>query len=868
MTSQERLLPDHTKRQVLILHMPVNLRIKSRRKKALPQQVLPTDQLLTMTCICLIELLANELFKDAMEILKSIESSSKENARKSNEDESDISISSLLPLPVRVVVRVLLSLFSMSGQTTDDSRPKKSFPYQPLHPHLIAAVKLLSEAGLGLGHDDSLFTLAEMNFVRHRTRIIAIFHPRNLNQAFYYYKQLADRSGNATAQQMVGFMYATGIGVVQRDQAKALVYHTFAALGHDVAAEMTLGYRYYAGIGVSPNCEDSLFYYERVADKAVEYYRSGPPLGRQLPPLKLRLSDKDGGVYGEGASGSSLRPQLKPIDSATWNDILDYYRYLANNNDIKAQLGRLFYTGIREIPQDFSNAHNYLLKVARRVWPSDEGKEKLPAKPDVIRKAAKAAGLLGRLYWRGEGVAQDNNRALFWFWRGAKEHDSTSLACIGIMFLEGVRYKDEILVEQNFDKAKEFLTAASENDDSDADAQVYLGLLHLRNKDLANAKKRFEQAAEHAHFLAYYHLGQMYAKGLGAPKSCESAVILYKNVAERGDWLHSPFSAATEAYEAGDEETALLYFMLAAERGYEIAQANVAWLLDPGREWLISLYDEQGFLNKAKWKFRSSFTGDVVREKLALIYWTRAAIQGNLDAKVKRGDYYFNGIGTDIDYKKAKECYYEASSESAIAMWNLGWIHESGIGVTQDFDLAKRWYDRSLASNPAAYLPVTLSLLKLSAHRIWNYLNGGDNSIINSDDVDDSEILNEVRHRPKGQQREGVWDSEEEKLLKDYNKRNKGDDESGYSTESHDDHDYPEEKKQEEDVVETLMILAMCLLVGFLVYIRQLRWNQENNRARGQGRVDGNERNRDGRGHQNGGNRWIDRFANLAEFVQ
>ena len=325
---------------------------------------------------------------------------------------------------------------------------------------------------------------------------------------------------------------------------------------------------------------------------------------------------------------------------------------------------------------------------------------------------------------------------------------------------------------------------------------------------------------------------------------------------------------------------------------------------------------------------------------MALIYWTRAAIQGNVDARVKMGDYYFNGIGTDIDYKKAKDCYYDAASESAIAMWNLGWIHESGIGVSQasislrlmlvgpsilcfslspvitylpplisnwrivgvkndgvifgiqifisglfniycfcfcfvqDFHLAKRWYDRSLASNPAAYLPVTLSLLKLYAHSIWNYVTGGDNPIINSNDVDDSESLDEVRRRPKGQQREGGWDSEEEKLLKDYNKRNKGDDESGDNTGLHDEHDYTEEKKQEEDVVETLMILAMCLLVGFLVYIRQLRWNQENNRAGGQGRVDGNERNRDGRGHQNGngeglqGNRWIDRFANLAEFVQ
>ena len=45
------------------------------------------------------------------------------------------------------------------------------------------------------------------------------------------------------------------------------MYHTFAALGHDVAAEMTLGYRHYAGVGVPPDCKESLFYYKRVADK-------------------------------------------------------------------------------------------------------------------------------------------------------------------------------------------------------------------------------------------------------------------------------------------------------------------------------------------------------------------------------------------------------------------------------------------------------------------------------------------------------------------------------------------------------------------------------------------------------------------------
>jgi len=53
-------------------------------------------------------------------------------------------------------------------------------------------------------------------------------------------------------------------------------------------------------------------------------------------------------------------------------------------------------------------------------------------------------------------------------------------------------------------------------------------------------------------------------------------------VSERGDWLHSPFPAAHKAYHTGDRDSALINYLLAAERGYELGQANAAWLLDQG----------------------------------------------------------------------------------------------------------------------------------------------------------------------------------------------------------------------------------------------------------------------------------------------
>ena len=78
--------------------------------------------------------------------------------------------------------------------------------------------------------------------------------------------------------------------------------------------------------------------------------------------------------------------------------------------------------------------------------------------------------------------------------------------------------------------------------------------------------------------------------------------------------------------------------------------------------------------------------------RLALTQWTRAAAQRNIDALVKVGDYYYHGLGVpdepeQIRLEKAARYYQSASDTqmSALAMWNLGWMYENGIGVPQVF---------------------------------------------------------------------------------------------------------------------------------------------------------------------------------------
>lgn len=76
--------------------------------------------------------------------------------------------------------------------------------------------------------------------------------------------------------------------------------------------------------------------------------------------------------------------------------------------------------------------------------------------------------------------------------------------------------------------------------------------------------------------------------------------------------------------------------------------------------------------------------------RLALTQWIRGAAQHNVDALVKVGDYYYHGLGVSqetesLRYEKAAKYYQSAADTqmSALAMWNLGWMYENGVGVPQ-----------------------------------------------------------------------------------------------------------------------------------------------------------------------------------------
>ncbi|KAK9449156.1 uncharacterized protein V1518DRAFT_438051 [Limtongia smithiae] len=588
------------------------------------------------------------------------------------------------------------------------------------------AVKLLQSAA-AQNNEDALYLLGEMSFYGNYT------YPRNYTAAADYYHRLSETAGNATAQHMLGFLYSTGMfGETQRDQARALMYHTFAAYGGNTRSEMTLGFRYHTGIGTPRNCEKAVQFYKRVADKAMDYWRTGPAGGRTLDRHTWRLADDKGGVYGEGASESSAganarKRSFSASDSASFDDVLEYLHYMAEKSDIDKQysLARLYYGGTRSLRRNYVEAMKYFKAVARHYW-GKNGKPKPGATRSMQGYEGEAAGYLGRMYLRGEGLAMpDHAKALQWYKLGLEVGDAASQNGYGYMYLKGLGG-----LKQNTAKAAEYFRTAAENDFGPA--QVNIGKLFLEQGEVSAAIHYFELAARHGHIEAFYYIAETYNQALGRERSCGMATIYYKFVAEKVEELQSPLAWAHARYEAGDFESALAGFMMAAEQGYESGQANVAFILDRDKS-AISVSRVIGWLldtmDTAERTEDDHKIDEIDRfiDEVALIYWTRASKQSNVDATVKMGDYYLKGIGTEKDYEKAAACYQAAAEyqQSALALWNLGWMRENGLGVEQDFHLAKRFYDLALTTNAEAYLPVTLSLCKLRLRSFWNSLTGG-----------------------------------------------------------------------------------------------------------------------------------------------
>uniref|UniRef100_A0A673ND99 Protein sel-1 homolog 1 n=1 Tax=Sinocyclocheilus rhinocerous TaxID=307959 RepID=A0A673ND99_9TELE len=513
---------------------------------------------------------------------------------------------------------------------------------------------------------DRLLKVAEMGHAKAMEKVayamlFGDYLPQSIPQAKEIFEKLA-LEGSPKAQTALGFLYAAGLGV-NSSQAKALVYYTFGALGGNLVAHMILGYRYWGGVGVPQSCESALTHYRLVAN----HVASDVSLTGGSAVQRIRLLDE---VENPGSSSGMLE-----------EDLIQYYQFLAEKGDVQAQvgLGQLHLHGGRGVEQNHQRAYEYFNQAANAG-------------------NTHAMAFLGKMYSEGsEYVPQNNDTALHYFKKAADLGNPVGQSGLGMAYLYGRG------VPVNYDLALKYFQKAAEQ--GWVDGQLQLGTMYYNGigvkRDYKQALKFFNLASQAGHILAFYNLAQMHATGTGVMRSCHTAVELFKNVCERGRWSER-LMAAYGSFKEGDMDSALLQYLLLAEQGYEVAQSNVAFILDQSE----SIFNENESYPRA------------------LLHWTRAAAQGYTVARIKLGDYHFYGYGTDVDYETAVIHYRLASEQqhSAQAMFNLGYMHEKGLGIKQDIHLAKRFYDMAAEASPDAQVPVFLALCKLGLIYAQQYL--------------------------------------------------------------------------------------------------------------------------------------------------
>lgn len=508
---------------------------------------------------------------------------------------------------------------------------------------------------------------SDMNHVKAMEKVAyALLFGDPLKQDIPAAKDLLEKlteQGSPRGQTALGFLYASGLGV-NSSQAKALVYYTFGALGGNLIAHMILGYRYWAGIGVLQSCESALTHYRLVAN----HVASDISLTGGTVVQRIRLADE---VENPGMASGMLE-----------EDLIQYYQFLAEKGDVQAQvgLGQLHLHGGRGVEQNHQRAFEYFNQAANAG-------------------NSHAMAFLGKMYSEGsDTVMQSNETALQYFKKAADMGNPVGQSGLGMAYLYGRG------VPVNYDLALKYFQKAAEQ--GWVDGQLQLGSMYYNGvgvkRDYKQALKYFNLASQGGHILAFYNLAQMHATGTGVLRSCQTAVELFKNVCERGRWSER-LMTAYNGYKNGNANAAVVQYLLLAEQGYEVAQSNAAFILDQKE---ASLVNENETFPRA------------------LLHWNRAASQGYTLARLKLGDYHYYGYGTDVDYETAFIHYRLASEQqhSAQAMFNLGYMHEKGLGIKQDIHLAKRFYDMAAEASPDAQVPVFLALCKLGILYALQYL--------------------------------------------------------------------------------------------------------------------------------------------------
>ncbi|KAJ0394631.1 hypothetical protein P43SY_006468 [Pythium insidiosum] len=364
------------------------------------------------------------------------------------------------------------------------------------------------------------------------------------------------------------------------------------------------------------------------------------------------------------------------------DDLIQFQKMRADKDgDVEAMaaMGDLYYWGARGMPRDHDQAYSYFHRAAQGG-----------------HTAAQSA--LAGMLLRGEGAPRDNEGALKWYRLAAAANHTRALNGLGFLHFEGAAGLPE-----NKTMALELFERAAANEE-DGDSLFNAGYCHANGLGTAvnwtRAIHYYDIAAKRfGHFDAILALGTIWYNGVDAAvvsRDPSRALTYLRAASEAGAW-GAYMRQGFDLFLDRRWQQAALKYHAAEQVGVALATSNLAYI-----------YDQH---------MRHSRGVDSEQQALRYLLAAHSATKDK-EVLVPIGDYHFYGFaGLSADASEAIRWYSRASAAGVESgAYNVGHMHEYGLGVAMNLDRAERYYRRALELAPASmenWIAIRLALARL-----------------------------------------------------------------------------------------------------------------------------------------------------------
>ncbi|KAM9319706.1 protein sel-1 homolog 3-like [Gastrophryne carolinensis] len=554
---------------------------------------------------------------------------------------------------------------------------------KPPRPHRTLITRLLRMRASRGGHPN--FNSELYGQALHRMYLKRVLAPEGLSQIRKYMPLLLQAGclGYYPALYMASVLFQTGLGV-KRDHYKALRFGLIAAQMDERLSQLSLGHKHHLGVDGFPLDHDlSYGYYANIA-RQTTVDRLNPDRN-QAYVERVRVTDE-----------KVLKQQTKEDD-----DLFMWLRFQAKQGVSSAQqaVGRMLFWGQQGISSNPEAAIKFYERGA------------------VQQKDPVLMYDYGVVLLRGQGVKQDIPKALEYLKKAADMNFVPALNSLGWYYEHH---------EKNYEKAAKFWERADEL--GHQEAPFNLGILHENGKypgkqrNLSAAYQYYLKSATRGHIDAAVQISTYWIQGVPGVVSRVpyDAMVWTKWAGEQNGYLGAVLRKALDSYLEQSWPAALLYYVQAAETGFEVGQFNAANLCEMDPEGVVTRHLQID----CEWKYYNLSVHSERPPAYALL---------------KMGDlFYTRHSRRKRDVSAAVHMYTAAALQrEPQGLYNLGILVEEGVSLPHN-TLQKLGFNSSHTTNnytiimelyrrcrdhekEDSYVPCSLALLNAHLQYVWAF---------------------------------------------------------------------------------------------------------------------------------------------------